>query len=349
MKRKTHKTRFSAWGYFWMFVSVTLVASSSILLYSAVSERSGGNRALSAGLSLLNIFLLTTVYVAIDAVRRKLTVERPVEKILEATERITKGDFSVRVQPSHAWSRYDEYDMIMDNLNRMTEELEKNELLKTDFISNVSHEIKTPLSVIQNYASMLKEEPSSEKRKEYADTLSTAAKRLAALTSNVLKLSKLENQTITPQKTEIRLDESLTECILQFEEEIDKKGLRLDCDIREITAVSDESCLELVWNNLISNAVKFTDEGGKIEISLKEEGGAVVFVISDTGCGMSSETGVHIFDKFYQGDTSHSREGNGLGLALVKKVIDILGGEIGVSSELGKGSTFTVKLRKDAR
>lgn len=349
MKRKTHKTRFSAWGYFWMFVSVTLVASSSILLYSAVSERSGGNRALSAGLSLLNIFLLTTVYVAIDAVRRKLTVERPVEKILEATERITKGDFSVRVQPSHSWSRYDEYDMIMENLNRMTEELEKNELLKTDFISNVSHEIKTPLSVIQNYASMLKEEPSSEKRKEYADTLSAAAKRLAALTSNVLKLSKLENQTITPQKTEIRLDESLTECILQFEEEIDKKGLRLDCDIREITAVSDESCLELVWNNLISNAVKFTDEGGKIEISLKEEGGAVVFVISDTGCGMSSETGVHIFDKFYQGDTSHSREGNGLGLALVKKVIDILGGEIGVSSELGKGSTFTVKLRKDAR
>ena len=227
MKRKTHKTRFSAWGYFWMFVSVTLVASSSILLYSAVSERSGGNRALSAGLSLLNIFLLTTVYVAIDAVRRKLTVERPVEKILEATERITKGDFSVRVQPSHAWSRYDEYDMIMDNLNRMTEELEKNELLKTDFISNVSHEIKTPLSVIQNYASMLKEEPSSEKRKEYADTLSAAAKRLAALTSNVLKLSKLENQTITPQKAEIRLDESLTECILQFEEEIDKKGLRL--------------------------------------------------------------------------------------------------------------------------
>lgn len=221
--------------------------------------------------------------------------------------------------------------------------------MKTDFISNVSHEIKTPLSVIQNYASMLKEEPSSEKRKEYADTLSTAAKRLAALTSNVLKLSKLENQTITPQKAEIRLDESLTECILQFEEEIDKKGLRLDCDIREITAVSDESCLELVWNNLISNAVKFTDEGGKIEISLKEEGGAVVFVISDTGCGMSSETGVHIFDKFYQGDTSHSREGNGLGLALVKKVIDILGGEIGVSSELGKGSTFTVKLRKDAR
>lgn len=183
----------------------------------------------------------------------------------------------------------------------------------------------------------------------YADTLSAAAKRLAALTSNVLKLSKLENQTITPQKAEIRLDESLTECILQFEEEIDKKGLRLDCDIREITAVSDESCLELVWNNLISNAVKFTDEGGKIEISLKEEGGAVVFVISDTGCGMSSETGVHIFDKFYQGDTSHSREGNGLGLALVKKVIDILGGEIGVSSELGKGSTFTVKLRKDAR
>ncbi len=349
MKRKTHKTRFSAWGYFWMFVSVTLVASSSILLYSAVSERSGGNRALSAGLSLLNIFLLTTVYVAIDAVRRKLTVERPVEKILEATERITKGDFSVRIQPSHSWSRYDEYDMIMDNLNRMTEELEKNELLKTDFISNVSHEIKTPLSVIQNYASMLKEEPSPERRKEYADTLSAAAKRLAALTSNVLKLSKLENQTITPQKAEIRLDESLTECILQFAEEIDKKGLQLDCDIREVTAVSDESCLELVWNNLISNAVKFTDEGGKIEISLKEEGGAAVFVISDTGCGMSSETGVHIFDKFYQGDTSHSREGNGLGLALVKKVIDILGGEIGVSSELGKGSTFTVKLRKDAR
>ena len=133
--------------------------------------------------------------------------------------------------------------------------------------------------------------------------------------------------------------------MLAFEELIERKNLTLECDLAEVTVTSAPELLDLVWNNLLSNAVKFTDAGGRISVTLKEENGEAVVSIGDSGCGISPETGKRIFDKFYQGDTSHASEGNGLGLALVKKVIDILGGEISVKSEPGKGSIFTISLK----
>jgi signal transduction histidine kinase len=163
--------------------------------------------------------------------------------------------------------------------------------------------------------------------------------------SNILKLNKLENQTIYPASVTFDLGEQLCECLVGLEDVWDKKGLEIDADVDENVRVkADPELLTLVWNNLFSNAIKFTDEGGKISLSMKSENGMAVVKISDTGCGISPEVGKHMFEKFYQGDTSHASKGNGLGLALVKRVIDITGGDISVSSEVGKGSTFTVML-----
>ena len=232
----------------------------------------------------------------------------------------------------------------------MAEELSGIETLRTDFIANVSHELKTPLAVIQNYGTMLQAPGlSDEERAEYAKAVTDSSRRLADLITNILKLNRLENQQIYPEKKVYNLGEQLCECLLNFERVWEEKSIEIDTDIEEDVLIkSDPELLTLVWNNLFSNAMKFTDIGGKVFLSLKTDGEFAVVRVSDTGCGISPEIGRHIFEKFYQGDTSHATQGNGLGLALVKRVADIVGGDISVSSELGKGSTFTVKLRRNA-
>lgn len=187
-----------------------------------------------------------------------------------------------------------------------------------------------------------------EKRLEYAHAITAASRRLSDLISNILKLNRLENQQIYPQAIEYNLSEQLYESILVFEDALDQKGLELETDIPDnISVKADSELLSTVWNNLISNAIKFTNQGGKITVRLSKEGSGAMVTVADTGCGMSPETGAHIFEKFYQGDTSHATQGNGLGLALVKRIIDIVGGEISVKSIQGKGSTFTVWLGMD--
>ena len=177
--------------------------------------------------------------------------------------------------------------------------------------------------------------------------MTNAARRLANLITNILKLNKLENQQIYPKKERFDLGEQLCECLLAFENAWEAKDLEIETDLADgVTVESDPELLSLVWNNLFSNAIKFTGEGGTVGLKLHTESGHAVVEVSDTGCGISPEVGAHIFEKFYQGDSSHATQGNGLGLALVKRVVDIVGGEIGVSSEPGKGSTFTVKLRR---
>lgn len=347
--KKPNKSYYTFFGYILFFLTIAVTVTVAMLLYSYADEKSGGDKGTVAAVMLLVIVFLSAACTVIDVFRRKIMVEKPVEKILEATERIAAGDFSVEVVPAHEYEKYDEYDLIMENLNVMAAELSKSEILKTDFISNVSHEIKTPLAIIQNYATALQDESLDiNTRQKYAKTLVQASKRLTALVTNILKLNKLENQEIKPEYETVNLTEMLAETVLSFEEWIEKKGLTLDCDLDEVTLVSAPSYLEIVWNNLLSNAIKFTDAGGVIGVSLKRENGWYTVRISDTGCGISPETGKHIFEKFYQGDTSHAQEGNGLGLALVKKVIDVLGGEISVESEQGKGSTFIVRLKNHA-
>mgnify|MGYP001851728567 FL=1 len=338
------RARRSIMGAVWFFVTIAAVVTLAVVGYSCVA-RFTDNNTLIAVIMLGGILALALVCTVIDVARRRVTVDRPVRKILGATDRIAAGDFSVRLEPVHPYGRYDEYDRIMENLNKMAAELSKTAVLNNDFVSNVSHELKTPLAVVQNYAAALKKDGvTDEERKHYADVLEDTAKKLTALVGNVLKLNRLENHEITPEFTKIDLEESLARAVLKYEDMIENKNLRLECDLQSAEVYSVEEYLDIIWNNLISNAVKFTDSGGAIKVSLRLIGGKAVVSVADTGCGIDSGTGARIFEKFYQGDTSHAGEGNGLGLALVKKVIDVLGGEIHVESARGKGSVFTVSL-----
>ena len=306
------------------------------------------NIAAAAKITFLNVVLLTVLFTATDFWRRKLTVARPVKIITDATERIMQGDFSVRVPPIQDFAGETGFQQIGKAINQMAQELAGTETLRTDFIANVSHELKTPLAVMGNYATMLQRPGITEdEKKEYAKAISEAARKLAQLITNILKLNKLENQQIFPTPVEFDLGEQLCESLLQFEDAWERKNLNIETDIADdIRIRSDPELLSLVWNNLISNAVKFTSEGGTVGLRLTADDTTVTVCVSDTGCGMKPETGMHIFEKFYQGDTSHATQGNGLGLALVKRVIDILNGEIGVQSVYGEGSTFTVKLKR---
>ncbi|MCM1530278.1 MAG: HAMP domain-containing histidine kinase [Alistipes sp.] len=274
-------------------------------------------------------------------------VDRPLKKITEGLNKITNGDFSVQIPNISEITDTGRFNIIIDHINKMTAELSGIETLRNDFIANVSHELKTPLAVINNYGTLLQSpDLSEEERLEYAKAVTENSRRLANLIANILKLNKLENQQIYPKSEKYDLSEQICECLLDFEFAWEQKNLEIDTDIDEdIFINADSELLSLVWNNLFSNAVKFTDNGGKIFVGLKKNSDFAIVTVTDTGCGMSAETGRHIFEKFYQGDTSHAGKGNGLGLALVKRVVDIINGEISVQSEIGKGSTFIVKLR----
>jgi len=342
------RSLFSWWNYMIFFLVISFVVSCSFLLFFSGMDISETEVRQNALRTFGNVVILSLLFCLLDGVRRKYTVELPVKRILEATRRITQGDFKTRIQTIHGPGSRNEFDMIIENFNRMAKELSGIETLRTDFIANISHELKTPLAVIQNYSTLLQAPALPEaKRIEYAKTLTSASRRLSDLITNILKLNKLENQEIFPEIQKFNLGEQLSECLLGFENIWEEKELEIDTDLEEdIMIEADAELLTLVWNNLFSNALKFTEPHGKITVSLTAEEDWVVVKVSDTGCGMSPEVGKHIFEKFYQGDTSHTTQGNGLGLALVKRVIDIVGGEIRVESEAGKGSTFTVKLRR---
>ena len=340
-------------NYVVFFLVVAFAVTCCMLLFvNTLADTMGltfteENIAAAAKLTFGNVVLITLIFGTIDYVRRKMMVDRPVKIITEATEKIMQGDFSVRLAPMHG-NGMEGFNQIRSAINTMAEELSGTETLRTDFIANVSHELKTPLAVMGNYATMLQRPGITEDEKnEYAKSISEAARKLAQLITNILKLNKLENQQIFPQPQEFDLGEQLCECLLGSEDAWEVKHLEIETDIEDDVRIkSDPELLSLVWNNLISNAVKFTPDGGTIGLSLKTEGDSVIVQVRDTGCGIKPETGMHIFEKFYQGDTSHATQGNGLGLALVKRVMDILNGEIGVQSVYGQGSTFTVKFRR---
>lgn len=272
--------------------------------------------------------------------------EIPVQELAKATAKVAQGDFSVYVPPLHTLDKLDYLDVMIKDFNTMVEELGSIETLKTEFISNVSHEIKTPLSVIQNYTELLRSEDlTEEQRKSYMEMILHATKRLSNLITNILKLNKLEKQAIKPVPQAYDVSAQICECALQFEDMLDKKNIEFIADIEDRAIIqADEGLLELVWTNLLSNAIKFTPAGGSITVTQSSDAENITVGISDTGCGMDDNTLKRIFDKFYQGDTSHATEGNGLGLALVQRILQLSEGTIAVESVPGQGSTFTVML-----
>ena len=335
-------------GYILFLLTSLLSVSVAVPIYELTAQKSGGDPVVVSFVMFVVAMAFALLLTVVDMLRRRFTVEKQVLEIVKATDKIAGGDFSVRLPISHSLEQYSNLDIVKENLNKMTEELSKTEVLRTDFISSVSHEIKTPLSIIRNYAKALaKDDLDETARKRYAETLVGASERLTALVTNILKLNKLEILEILPEWKKIDLSESVGECVLAMEDLMERKSIELRCDIDEVFVCAPPDLLEIVWNNLLSNAVKFTNEGGRVEISLKKVNGFAVVSVSDTGCGIPASTGERIFEKFYQGDGSRANEGNGLGLALVKKVIDVCGGEISVKSVVGKGSTFTVKLKAE--
>ncbi|MBQ2714971.1 MAG: HAMP domain-containing histidine kinase [Clostridia bacterium] len=333
----------SLYGGIIFFITIFVTVTIALVAFKIVTDKTDDTLVVAITMIVVMLFI-TFVCTTIDYVRRKITVERPVEHILEATEQIASGNFDVRLTITHSYDRYNVYDLIKENVNKMAEELSKSEVLKSDFVSNVSHELKTPLALIQNYTTLIKNPNlSEEKKEEYFAIIQNATKRLTSLVGDILKLNKLENQTLDLVYEEFRLDDLFAETVLKFESVIEEKEIELDCDFEEISLYSVKGYVEIVLSNLISNAIKFTNKGGRVSLSLRG-GERAEITVTDTGCGISREVGARIFDKFYQGDSSHHSEGNGLGLALVKKVIDLLGGNISVTSEVGVGSTFKVTL-----
>ncbi|MCP5453564.1 MAG: HAMP domain-containing histidine kinase [Spirochaetaceae bacterium] len=267
---------------------------------------------------------------------------KPISRLIRATKIVSKGDFSVRVEEMEGDSEVAE---LLRNFNRMAEELGGIELFRSDFVNDFSHEFKTPVVSIRGFAKQLRdEELPPERRREYADIIVAESERLANMAANVLLLSKLENQRIPSGREEYELDEQLRACVILLEKEWSTKGLDMELDLEPVRLDGDQGLLEHLWINLIGNAVKFTPEGGRVSLSCRSRADGVEVRVADTGIGMDEETARRMFDKFYQGDRSRASRGNGLGLSIAKRIVDLYGGRVSVRSAPGRGTTITVVL-----
>lgn len=267
---------------------------------------------------------------------------KPVDGIIKSQKKVANGDFSSRVTPPKGDTIITD---LVNGFNSMTEELGSTEMFRNDFINNFSHEFKTPIVSIRGFAKQLQNgELSDEQKNEYIDIIVNESDRLASMSSNILLLTKFENQQMVTDKTEFYLDEQLRSCILLLEKEWTRKKLELDLDLSEIKYFSNEEMLSHVWLNILGNAIKFTPEGGTVSVKCYSDSANITVKIIDNGIGMDDNTRKHIFDKFYQGDVSHTCTGNGLGLPLAKRVVTLCGGKISVKSQTGKGTTFIVRL-----
>lgn len=267
----------------------------------------------------------------------------PVLKLKKAMQQVAEGDFSVRLETE---KQMKEIRDIYSNFNLMVRELEATEILQTDFVSNVSHEFKTPISAIEGYATLLQDGnmPISEEQEHYIDKILFNTRRLSHLAGNILLLSKIEHQAIQTRQNWYRLDEQIRQSIVMMEPKWSEKEIEFDVDMVDVEYLGNENLICHVWDNLLSNAIKFSPCGGTIYIRMMPEGEKIRFSIENEGPQISEYSMKHIFDKFYQGDSSHKQEGNGLGLALVKQILNLCKGTVSVKNIPGSGCRFTVIL-----
>ena len=271
----------------------------------------------------------------------------PIRKMTLATKKVAKGDFTVQIDNGRKHRR-DEIGLLTDNFNMMVRELESNEYLSKEFMSNVSHEFKTPIASIQGFAKLLKDDKISEEdKKEYIDIIIEESERLANLSSNIQHLSKLENKKELIKKEKVAIDEQIRKCIVILNNKLEEKNIEIGMDEdKDVFVNVNEDMLQQVWINLINNAIKYTQNGGRIDVIIDEFKDKVVIEVKDNGIGIKEENLEKIFDKFYQEDASHNSEGNGLGLAIVSKIIELHKGSIEVKSKIGEGTSFIVTIPK---
>ena len=321
-----------------LITAFIVAALSFIIIKSGAVEGFGNHNRFVVILAVLFASIIVGAFISPIMGRVAL---KPIRKVIAATNQLASGDFSTRLTITHP----PEFRMLADSFNRMAEELGGIELLRTDFVNNFSHEIKTPIVSIKGFAEMLKfADLTQEERDEYLDIVISESSRLVTLSTNVLNLSKVENQTILSDRQAFDLGEQIRRSILMLESKWEQKKISLSVYVQDILCLGNEELLSQVWLNLLDNALKFTPEGGKISVTLGVENERAKFVLRDNGMGISADYVAHIFDKFYQVDTSHATTGNGLGLTLVKRIIELHGGSIECNSRLGKGTEFTVLL-----
>lgn len=273
--------------------------------------------------------------------RRVLT---PMVKLSRASKEVARGNFNITVSDS---SKLEEVQSTFRSFNAMVRELNSNATLSSDFIANVSHEFKTPLTAVEGYAMLLQDSGLTEaERAEYLDKILLNTHRLTTLVGNILMLSKLESKPLPDQCAVFRLDEQIRQAVVILEPQWAEKQITFNAVLDEVSLRGCEGLLSHVWTNLIGNAIKFSDVGQELELRLLEQTECVVVTVTDHGCGMTPEVKARVFEKFYQGDPSHKANGNGLGLALVQRIVELSQGVVEVDSEPNRGSTFRVILPK---
>ena len=342
MKRKRKKKGFVLSGisiFFTILVFLEIMASAAFARFVQWLLEETFNAKVSDTWLLLLIVVAIGVTLAFFVNRMFF---KPIQKLNVGMNEVAAGDFSVRLKTK---SPINEVKEIYDSFDMMVRELDATEVLQSDFVSNVSHEIKTPINAIEGYAMLLQDDQyTKEEQEEFVEKILFNTKRLSELVGNVLLLSKIDNQAITKNEKVFRLDEQIRQSIMQLETKWTEKEIEFDVDLDEVEFVGNAQLLVHIWDNLIGNAIKFGPMYGMIKLRLSKADKLIRFVIEDNGTGISEEALKHIFDKFYQGDSSHKAEGNGLGLALVKKIVDIYDGKIIAENLPEAGCRFIVEL-----
>lgn len=347
MLYKRIKTSLSARMNFFMIFSISLSSLLAggllvILYQTPIADKIKLN---SFGIGLI-VLGISYIFSMVASIVINQTMLHPIRDIIQATKEVADGNYDITVEHKKSvMSRPTEINTLTESFNYMTQELRNTEMFRNDFIHNFSHEFKTPIISIRGFARQLYQgNLTPEQKTEFAKIIMDESEHLSNMSSNVLLLSKLENQEIVSDKVTFSLDEQLRNCVLIFEEAWTNKNLELDLDLESVEYYQNEDLLSHVWINLIGNAIKFSRNDGTLTITCKKINDSIWVAVTDTGIGIEPEKQKHIFDKFYQGDSSHATSGNGLGLALVKRILTMMNGRISVKSKPGIGTTFSVTL-----
>lgn len=335
------KRRIPSLGVRLYFASITLLGFTLSTLISFILYLAMNAFKITLNVSpLIWIFVFSIVFATVFSALLSRILAKPIEQLCDAMKKVASGDFKVRLKTNR---HVHEMNDIYNNFNLMAEGLDSTEILQSDFVSNVSHEFKTPINAIEGYSMLLQGEQSEEEKKRYIEKILFNTRRLSTLVGNILLLSKVDNQVIKSKQSKFSLDEQIRQAILLLEQEWTKKDIEFDVDMEPINYFGPEDLLLHVWTNLLGNAIKFDPHGGIIKIRLFKKDNSIVFAIDDNGPGIPEIKQNMIFNKFYQCDSSHKEEGNGLGLALVKRILDSCGGNI-ETENLEIGCRFTVTL-----